>query len=51
MKKKAKLDYATIEQAKLPLATAIQEKDTSYTTVTKARGEVASVQEQLNKAL
>ncbi|GFS39975.1 hypothetical protein Acr_00g0065920 [Actinidia rufa] len=51
LEKQAKLDSTTAKQMKLDLAAAIQEKDASYVVVTEAQGEVAAVQEQLNKAL
>ncbi|GFZ21104.1 hypothetical protein Acr_29g0002660 [Actinidia rufa] len=46
----AKLDSKAAEKVKLDLAT-IQKRDASYDVVTKTPGEVATVQEQLDKAL
>ncbi|GFZ21108.1 hypothetical protein Acr_29g0002700 [Actinidia rufa] len=46
----AKLDSKAAEKVKLDLAT-IQNRDASYDVVTKTPGEVATVQEQLDKAL
>ena len=51
MKKQAKLDSKAIEKAKLDLAAIMKERDASYATATKARGELVAILEQLDKAL
>ncbi|GFZ18311.1 SEC12P-like 2 protein [Actinidia rufa] len=51
LEKQAKLDSEAAEKAKLEFAVAVQGRDASYAAVTEARGEVASIQEQLDKAL